>query len=631
MDTSAAGVSQGCPEPRPFPTTSASSAATPRDLGPGALSEAEVVTFVAGMQAAFLSACARRSVTHTVCEIGGVRLGLDFAGSELAEAFRPALDDIITSDTDPDSVDVRLSIFDVAASGVACPALGRPVAPLLDWRGSCAAAPDASATVFYDAGSAQPSVVDAAAGFGVVAIDDVRRLPAWALAAPLRSQFALLLQPHGVQLIHGAAIGSPDGVVVLTGHGGSGKSTTSLSALRRGLTVLGDDYVAVRAPAAAGALPTVHRVFSSLKVRPSELGADAGVGAAPSRDLGAVQDKVVLYPFAGAVTPPVREAPCVGFWDAQLAAGTASWVEPRHPQDVARIVLDSTALQIPGDDVELARLVLRCAESVPTVQRLHLGSDREGVVDMLEQARVSAQPASAPMPVWAAPGALRPVSVVIPVYNGAQFVAEAVANVHGQDYPVHEVIVVDDGSTDDLDAALGRIVLPFRLLRRLNGGPAAARNAGIAVATSDWIAFQDVDDLWSPGALLRLAEALVLHPDVPVVHGKMTTLQRASGESGWTPVPTPVDGFPFKINAGLYRRETFADIGGFDETLRYGEDFEWFSRLRMRHRSIMVPDVIVRRRLHESNMTNDLAAMELGTRAAYRKVLAQRVRANRAG
>ena len=575
------------------------------------LSPDEISAFGLEMEAAFQRAVAKERLYRMVCEIGGVRLGLDLASRALVEAFRPALADI-EIDWDGD-IDVQLCVFDSKASGVPIPEFRRPMQSLIGWKGECASTGDCETAIIFDHGHSGPFIIDPHAGQGVMALDDLRRLPYWALAAPFRGAIAMLLQPHGIQLVHGAAIGRPDGVIFLTGYGGTGKSTTSLSCLRRGLTVLGDDYVGLKVPATPGALPTVHRVFSSLKLHPHEARGATGVPAD--------QEKIVLFPFSNGARPSCREAPCIGFWNARLASGEASWIEPRHPDEVARIAAASTGLQIPGNDAEMAALITRCAEAAPTIQQLNLGNDREGVVDTIEAFLDSPMlnPSSAAIPGWEKLGAFRPVTVIIPVFNGAGFIAEALRNVHSQGYAADLEIIV-------LDAALRDVEVPYRLLRQSNQGPAAARNAGIREAAGEWIAFQDVDDLWPPGSLRRLAQDLLLHPGARVIHGKFTNLYLSPDGGTSSPDNSPTDTFPYKINAGIYRKDVFESVGFFDETLKYGEDVEWFVRLRSHENSIMIPDVLVHRRRHDGNMTNDSAAKQAGSRAAWKKLAVQRMR-----
>ena len=117
------------------------------------------------------------------------------------------------------------------------------------------------------------------------------------------------------------------------------------------------------------------------------------------------------------------------------------------------------------------------------------------------------------------------VSVVIPVYNGAPFLASAVASVRAQSVAVAEIVVVDDGSTDaTAEVAKG---LGVSYLCQANQGPGAARNRGVTVATGEWIAFLDADDVWVGEKLARQLEYLAGHPEVVLVSGDMAEVDEA--------------------------------------------------------------------------------------------------------
>jgi glycosyltransferase involved in cell wall biosynthesis len=106
------------------------------------------------------------------------------------------------------------------------------------------------------------------------------------------------------------------------------------------------------------------------------------------------------------------------------------------------------------------------------------------------------------------------VSVIIPVYNAARCVAVAVGSVLAQSFTDYEIIVVDDGSTDDITEALRPYGNRVRLLRQENAGPAAARNTGINAANGDWIAFLDADDEWLPEKLAVQMAILEKNPQL---------------------------------------------------------------------------------------------------------------------
>jgi glycosyltransferase involved in cell wall biosynthesis len=197
------------------------------------------------------------------------------------------------------------------------------------------------------------------------------------------------------------------------------------------------------------------------------------------------------------------------------------------------------------------------------------------------------------------------VSVVIPAFNGKRFLAEAIASVRAQDRPVDEIVVVDDGSTDgtaELAEELGA-----RVLRQSNAGPAAARNAGIATAAGDVIAFLDCDDLWTEGSLARRLDALERDPALQVVLGR----HRVEYLPGAMLVEFPTDEADgtltsVKFSAGLFRREVFGRVGLLDTSFLQAEDVDWFLRaLEQRVRMLIVDHVALVYRRHRANVTCD--------------------------
>jgi hypothetical protein len=186
------------------------------------------------------------------------------------------------------------------------------------------------------------------------------------------------------------------------------------------------------------------------------------------------------------------------------------------------------------------------------------------------------------------------MSVVIPAYNAARTIRSAVASTLQQTRPVLEVIVVDDGSTDATAEVVAGIEDPrVRLHSRPNGGPAAARNEGIAQAGGELVGFLDSDDLWLPRYVECAAEALsaVANPGFAytaayLFRGDTGRVRR--GTAMRAPEPRPVDRESFLIEL-LARNFVFtsavvpagvlAAVGGYDETLRTSEEYDLWLRI----------------------------------------------------
>lgn len=178
-----------------------------------------------------------------------------------------------------------------------------------------------------------------------------------------------------------------------------------------------------------------------------------------------------------------------------------------------------------------------------------------------------------------------PVSVIIPARNMGNFIDSALKSVWRQSYDALEVIVVDAESQDEtadvveLHRQAGH---PVRLVREAALSPAKARNVGIALATSPFIAFLDADDLWPVGKLQRQMSRLAAQPDLQMVTGYVTYFEDAS-DTGLEPRPgTRVETlFHVHVGACIYRRAAFDVIGGaFDEAFIYSEDVDLLLRVR---------------------------------------------------
>ena len=187
-------------------------------------------------------------------------------------------------------------------------------------------------------------------------------------------------------------------------------------------------------------------------------------------------------------------------------------------------------------------------------------------------------------------------SVILPVYNRAATVAEALVSVLEQTRPAEEIIVVDDGSDDDLEAALAPFRDRIRLIRQENGGVARARNRAAAEARGDWLAFQDSDDVWDRDHLAVAARDLADAGDEVLCHlGDVTYTGSGYRQGLWAikglefprnrarriddPLGLVVSGMT--LQAAAIRRDTFHRLGGFDEDMLMLSDTAFFCRLAL--------------------------------------------------
>ncbi|MBK7724458.1 MAG: glycosyltransferase family 2 protein [Dehalococcoidia bacterium] len=193
------------------------------------------------------------------------------------------------------------------------------------------------------------------------------------------------------------------------------------------------------------------------------------------------------------------------------------------------------------------------------------------------------------------------VSVVIPAYNAARFLAEAIESVLAQTVAPAEVIVVDDGSTDQT----GRIAMGFsevRLISLAHSGVSVARNHGVGAATGSFIAFLDADDTWRPDKLDRQLSLARSSPEVGVVMARQA--YRFEGlVPAWFRGPTDGSSEPgYMPSNWLVRRRSWEVVGGFDERMSHSEDTDWLARaVDLGVAVAMVDEPLVTHRIHDSN------------------------------
>lgn len=211
------------------------------------------------------------------------------------------------------------------------------------------------------------------------------------------------------------------------------------------------------------------------------------------------------------------------------------------------------------------------------------------------------------------------MSVVIPVFDRTDYLAEAIDSVAAQTVPPDELLVVVDGSTHDLTSVVASCPIPTRVLSRPPGGPGAARNTGSDAATGTVLAYLDADDLWCPEKLEHQLAALARDPSLDMVFCAVE--QFFSPELGRAGSPTSS---PAAEAAGLLpstflvRASAYARVGGFREGVVFGEFIDWYARaVDMGLHGCTIPEAHVRRRVHGHNA----GVVLRGQRGDYVRVL----------
>ena len=225
------------------------------------------------------------------------------------------------------------------------------------------------------------------------------------------------------------------------------------------------------------------------------------------------------------------------------------------------------------------------------------------------------------------------ISVVMPLYNAEKFLEKVLESVFHQTYPAHEIIVVDDGSTDSCPEILKRYAGRIRTARIPNSGsPSAPLNVALQMVTGDYVAFLDNDDFWFKNYLERNVEFIRKFPEIGVFSSNFAVRRPDSS----APLKRNLDlvhcrkelnfNGPLQTDAfKLLLRENFAGIssnvlvrqdianrvGNFDDGKKYSEDYDYLLRCARVSRFLLISDLLVFKKTHPGNITSDLLRMNI--------------------
>ncbi len=195
------------------------------------------------------------------------------------------------------------------------------------------------------------------------------------------------------------------------------------------------------------------------------------------------------------------------------------------------------------------------------------------------------------------------VSVILPVYNGERYLRYALQSVFEQDYRPVDVIVVDDGSTDE-SAKIAQSQKEIRYIYQSNQGPAAARNTGIDVVQGEYLAFIDADDMWAPNKLNVQIDYLLQHPEIYFTVGRVKNfIEPGIKKQHLINKQVLLQRDFIGLITIVARKEAFAKVGKFNPEYKVASDFEWFTRAKDAEVPMKIlPDNLLLRRIHDSNL-----------------------------
>jgi len=398
-------------------------------------------------------------------------------------------------------------------------------------------------------------------------------LPYWAEASPLRCLLQWWAETKGFQLVHAAAIGREGRAILITGKGGMGKSTAALSCLGKGLNYVGDDYVLVR----LDPNPSVHSLYCTAKLNWGQLVRFPQLADLAIKPVSR-SEKAVMYLYPEMKGQIVSSLPLQTVVTPCISNRLQTGVETISLTDLQRATSFTTMSQLPHAGQHTYHFISRL---IAGLSRFHLvlGTNLDNIAETLVQLLRSSG-SETPLNDTVTPESIEGplISIIMLVHNGARLLPDAVASILAQNHAAMEIIVVDNGSSDDIDDAVCRLPVEVRFFKQRRVGRAAACNRGIREASGELISFLDVGDLWPKGTLQTMLDKLLVDNTCDVVQGfgqlKKLATEPARGLCSHREMLGDL------LTAAIYRRKAFRRVGLFNQDLGFGEENDWYNRAR---------------------------------------------------
>ncbi len=538
---------------------------------------------------------------------------LRFLGTELRRILIAALEHLRVPACG--EVDVTLHVWDSESTGTAMSP------PPCDWdaftdRGDIWGFNSKRIRTAFHYSDYSVNLYDHQRAIGIYWVQNSKSIPYWTTSAPFRTLFQWSLSGYGLQLIHAAGVGKDRNLFIITGKGGVGKSSTALACINAGMDYIGDDYIIVE----NGSPQKAYSLYSTAKLFNDDIGRFPNLSQLVGERQSKEQEKGVyqLYPDLQA---QIKKE---GVVKAFLVPSITGKPDPSSFQAIPKWRVEkamafTTISQLPGAGEDTSEYIKKLVEDTPCFEAKLSNEFNEIPASILQM--LASDFESYREPPLNSSGDQPLISVVIPVFNAAEFILDAITSVNNQGYSTIEIIVIDDGSTDELKHVLEESNADVRYLYQENEGPSSARNRGILNCTGSYIAFLDVDDYWPENNLRTLLHEMTTESDMMVVQGFGQVVKNNS-DGSVAYLGNPKESFPFYIGAALYRKEVFTQVGLFDTSMKYGEDTDWYNRLiesQLKYKRINQTSLYVRR--HGNNMTEGRDLVDLGVLQVFKKKL----------
>lgn len=222
------------------------------------------------------------------------------------------------------------------------------------------------------------------------------------------------------------------------------------------------------------------------------------------------------------------------------------------------------------------------------------------------------------------------VSVIIPAYNAASFIGETVRSVMEQTFTDWELIISDDGSTDETEETIKPLLNhQIRYVKHPNGGVSMARNRGAAIATGKYLAFLDADDVLTPESLKKKVQILQQHPEIAMVFCDVAVIDEKSNKTGEELIGSDEDILKHLLlwdktvipgpSSILVTRDAYNAVNGFDPAFSTAADQDFFFRVARQFKCHRIREVLTLYRKHGSNMHMNIRRMEQDHIGVYEK------------